>query len=697
MTTIKNKIFKIFFIIYSILVVFFNSTITYVHADTGAKPYYETSSIQEDLESLKIDVNKTYDTVTLLYFLEYGYGYDNLYSIYLYTYIPLNQINISSILYSSNKNTLTFGFTNNENDVLRVDYSKLNISTKISTESETDNLWCTYNSNNTAVFVKWKVDLTSNDFALPNCENRYYCVSGIELHEERHATATEFLVGNVYKCYSNENKEHCVDRIPLNSVDVDVYHTFYRTGASEINSSLESGWQNQISSCYFSLPKYIGNVDSSSLSSIKASYIYSFTTPILVLYDNSLYRLLYNYLGKNAEDTENDIYFYSNYIYDENKIGYTGDVIKRFSFDLYYNESEILQNIIGQPTLEGQVNTLSWSTDSKYSFDVLSWLFYDKDLSKYIKNNQISTDYVFNGNNLYNYYENSKNEIWFSSLFESEEIANRLNLLGTKANEEVVLNYGNNNNENLDITKITFANLKTNSNGDFWENLGNTLSTWWALLFNKRAYKIEEICPIEKVDLNDVYALTNEEFSNKYFIDINEINIFKTYCKEQQVLNKEVWLLRYDACDYYSSVVNCSYSYEDLDEGKIINKTNGFIARQSVYLNFDILQFGFEQDGKTYVIPAIHSPENVFNDLTAQQDPLDYEMLDTLKLIVALILGAILVVILWPFISPIISFIISLLFKGFIFLFKLIFSAAKLVFVFPWNIIFKKQKKRKRE
>lgn len=650
-----------------------------VYASETLQHHYETSSVVEDLESLEINTTDSYDTVKLLYFLEYGYGYDGLYSIYLYTYIPLNNTSISNIIYDSSKNAITFGFTDTEEDVLRVDYHKLKISTK-NTESKE---WYFENENKTGVFVKWKVDLSENNFILNESAHRYYCVSGIELQEKRNPTATEFLVGNIYDCYKNEEgKDMVIVSANLPTVSVDTYHTFFRTGSSELDNSLGSGWQDQISSCYFSLPKYIGNVGTSFLSSIKATFDYKYTTPILVLGDDSnattnqwkndnVYTaFLRNSLFQDTCLVGNRLYFYANY----KKNSYIPENSKFYhhehSYDLFYGNERIHFVDFGNETNSSNVS---------YKLNNLGWLFYDENLINYIEDEIVSEDYFFDGDNLLNYYEKYKNDSNINSyLFEqvSDNDNNSYSLAGLKYGKNT-LTYGNSNNENVDISKITFSTLLSNSvGGTFWENLGNALSTWWAELFNKRAYKIEEICPFERVDYTDVYALTDDELSKKYFVDINEITSFRNYCKESLLINKDVWLFRYDASEYYSSTAFCSYT--NAAENPITYNATGFVARQPVYLDFDILQFGFTQEGKEFTIPVEHSPENVFNDLTAQQD-VDYSFLTNFMSYVTLLLFAIAIVVViivfWPF--------FRIVFSGIGLILKIVF---KIVF-FPFRLL----------
>ncbi len=668
-----------------------------VYASEELQHHYETSGVVEDLESFFYnEENKTttfstdveYDTVKLLYFLEYGYGYDDLYSIYIYTYIPLNNYKIDEILFNSNKNTLTFGFTDTSDDILKVDYNKLRIKTKTENKGVNIKSWYQFNKNKTGAFVKWQVELGDYSFLLNDCKERYYCISGIELHEKGKSTATEFLVGSIFKCYKNEDKIDCVDRFDnLPSVNVDVYHTFYRTGVtkdSKLNLNGEgSGWQDQISSCYFSLPKYVGSVDTSSLSSIKAEFDYYYTTPILILPSYSKVYEGFNYWKGKTLLGENEFSFRdtdSNYKNCEDADAFCS--LKEINTYPYF----ISNTSVGKGCIynwyPGVCNEPVWYNAFWYSyqnvvdsvgyvFDNLGWLFKDPNLDKYIekteKGDKINQNYYFSNSNLYTYYERNYKNLSKYSLFDEDGLVYdellqpfdgyqevSLNNLGLKYGETNVHTYAINDDIG-DITKITFDLLPQNNDdgsSSFWKLLGDSLESWWAEKCGERPHDTKTICPIEKVNYSDLNALTDEQVSNKYFVDINEIDSFRKFCEENKILNKETWLFRYDCCKYYSESATC-YLYNSINNST--TKETGFVARESVYLDFDVLEFGFTQkDGNLFKISPTHSPENVFNDLTAQQD-VDYsfltEFLSYIMLLLLAVALVVLVIVCWPVIS----------------------------------------------
>ena len=73
-------------------------------------------------------------------------------------------------------------------------------------------------------------------------------------------------------------------------------------------------------------------------------------------------------------------------------------------------------------------------------------------------------------------------------------------------------------------------------------------------------------------------------------------------------MNKETWILRYDVCEYYGTMLNSADRHV-------------FAAQESVYLDFDILSFRFAQGNSKYTVANIMSPGDVFNDITGAKRP----------------------------------------------------------------------------
>lgn len=107
----------------------------------------------------------------------------------------------------------------------------------------------------------------------------------------------------------------------------------------------------------------------------------------------------------------------------------------------------------------------------------------------------------------------------------------------------------------------------------------------------------------------------------------------------------------------------------ELNEGFLWSdkKTEGqaYIAQESVFFDFDIIQLTFNKDEVYTVIPVVSSPIDVVNDITPPVN-IDDGM-DWLKIILAVIMLILLIIILWPitpYVVKAIVWIITLPFKA---------------------------------
>ena len=715
---------------------------------------YEDTSIYNDFKEFYNDKFPVVgDEFKFLFLNECFYGYDNLYSLYLYTYLPFS---IDSIKLLSAKNSLTFGFVDNENDVLRADYHKLRIFTNTNSILGDSSL----NSNNyignklitpyimetedgKGLFVKWKVDLSNNNFIPNNLSVRFYCVSGIESHEDGKPNATEFGVCEVFKCYEDDSNVLHIDRSGLTGLSVDFFHTFYRSGANTFDKSTESGWQDQISSCYFSLPKNIGEVGKSNLCSVKTGFNYAFTTPILILPYEDDYNLALKNLFCDVTEKEEIFSFYSGFYNYINLASLGPD-----GFDIFYNwqmasntskysDLKVSYKGIKTPTVSSGIECRwNYSYDNGYKY--LGWVFYDENLKNYINKDKgvikdsykndykVSEDYRYSKENLEEHYKKyaelveNNVENYRESLFDilgekdlgvdingttylgttTDEIYHHsLNYLGYKMgfgdeNKNIIV-FGEYGGKDEDVTQnileLTFSNLYQNIQDkvNFWTNV----QTWWKSLSGVENSHFQTLNPLQKISIYDVNSLDVEQFSNRYLVDKSEVGTIKKYCQDEYSNNRDVWLLRYDCCEYYSAPAIYGTKENVFTNG--LNQTCvdydkcGYVARQPMYFDWDVLSFGFNQDGISVTIPVIHSSKNIIHDITAQED-LDttlFEFFDGLATVLLIMFALIILIIVFPplkFVFKGIFTVIKLLFKVIWSIFKTIFK----ILFYPIKLIF---------
>ena len=543
-------------------------------------PYdYETSSVMDDLNGGNKKLNDylfnifkdsvdniesgNFDFVQdiwVISFIENGYGTDK-FGIYLYVYNPNNL----DILTDSSKNKVQFAACNSETAVFSSDYVKYNVVLLDKTENNK--------------YMKFKVD----GFLPLQSSERYYAVSGIELHINGNANATEYPIGSVYHCSTRDGQTN-IYRDTLSTVQVDCTHVYYRTDDSEKGD----GWSNQLSACYFSLPKEysFGNNPYGTLSEIKADFDLYYTKPILLLNNQAVYNDFYSACGINVSS----LIFQNSQFYE--------NLAFRSTSEIDYYVSVMGAGYIGHRTRPIGFNFEDDNFNAYlYLIDSLNWVLCDTTADF---DNEY---YYFPSENLLTYYRDMNNRglQFFEdyTYFDEHDIS----LCG--------FNYGHNTHtysvsKNPEEGAVLGYELTFDKQG-FWESIceffgGNAVQTTTG------------IAPLVRVEYADL-SLSDDVFSEKYLVAIQQVQGLKNKLLSAGT-SQEVWLFRYDCSEYYGAKA------EVYDKNISNNVYDGLVCQEPVYLDWDILSFKFEQDyfkdgtiTKT-TVPVNHSPENVFMDLT---------------------------------------------------------------------------------
>lgn len=530
----------------------------------------------DNLDSIRHG-NYTYgQDLYVISFIENGYGTSN-FGIYLYVYNPKDLI-----LTISSSNKVQFSFSGSENDVFRSQYSKYNVDFVNKTENN--------------FYWKFKV----RDFTPQNYSKRYYAVSGIELLTSLSLDTTEYAVGSVYFCKTQDGKT-TVSRKPLSTIDVDCTHVFYRTDDSEKGK----GWSNQLSACYFALPKEysFGNNPFGSLTEVLAEFNLRYTTPILLLNNRSVYNDFYKARGVPVSNAGFQ-HFFGNLCFGSLDYSYPSflgsDSAYYYAYGYNLPSLEIVLDFFG-------FHTCGYFTE--YNINTLNWVFCDEGADF------DNEDYYFPTENLLTYYRDMNNRglQFFEdyTYFDEHDIS----LCG--------FNYGYNQ-HTYSISQepeqgAVLGYELTFDNHGFWESIAEFFG------FNQ-TQTVTGIAPLVRVEYYDVVgrnALTEDAFSEKHLVAKHQVRDLQDKvrnCGNEQ----EVWLFRYDCSEYYGAKA------EVYDQNISNDKYDGLVCQEPVYLSWDILSFTFEQkeiDTETQttkivktIVPVNHSPEDVFSDLTRSKN-----------------------------------------------------------------------------
>lgn len=166
------------------------------------------------------------------------------------------------------------------------------------------------------------------------------------------------------------------------------------------------------------------------------------------------------------------------------------------------------------------------------------------------------------------------------------------------------------------------------------------------------------VAPIQILKASDLTG-TNAEIAERLLVNVNDVDAIKAEYNNAVTVSgtndeeKVVVLFRFATSDYYSEAVdiiepNAGFLWSDKHyEGE------AYIAQESVFFDFDIIQLTFNKDGEYTVIPVVSSPIDIVNDITPPVNMPDE--VDWWKIALALILVVLLLVLLAPVLPYIIQ------------------------------------------
>ena len=543
---------------------------------------FEKTNVLDDLKSskefnvLNYPFSTIEDKVEIINFVEYCYSYkvnmqDN-YGLYIYIYNPTGKV----IDESSKANTVQMAI-DYDNGEKPINYQKFNL--KFCSKSE--------ESNYKNLFYKFKVeDKKVNGktfFDRVNSNARRYDISGIELIEKGSNLPKEYGVGGTYfftgyakgygpeanaesslTCYVNE----------LETIQLEVHNTYYRTGEYETN------YRHDLTSVYFAVPNRFFE-EYGKLQKIKAEWYEYVTTPICVTSNNKVYEMLYPYLGQNTyESVGNNLQLYTGY---QELVGSSGHYDK---YDWAYN--------------------CNYTTAINKPCDKISYLFSTNgaSISNYVLSSERIKEYVESyGTEFADGFIDVPGKKISQDLFET-----------TLTEERTAVSYVD---EDIHHKLVEFDADNTFD----MLNYDETHSGWqkfFAGIFGLTPSDIDQsykgISPIRIVTEEDVQK---DNLSSTLLIDgaDEKTKEFKAFYETAKEEKSTVVLFRFAQTDY----MNLPVMAYDKSAGKNLSGQYGkdtYIVKESVFMNFDIIQLTFNKEGVYTVIPVVNNPIDIYNDIT---------------------------------------------------------------------------------
>lgn len=194
-------------------------------------------------------------------------------------------------------------------------------------------------------------------------------------------------------------------------------------------------------------------------------------------------------------------------------------------------------------------------------------------------------------------------------------------------------------------------------NPSFWDNWINW-GLWDAVFGNIPDEQGRTVSPIYVVKSGDL-AGSDDDISQRLLLNSSDVKTFKNYYNNAVDNGNVVVLFRFATSDYYSSPVDII----ELGKGFMWSDkhTSGQVYRawESVFLDFDIIQLTFNNDGTYKVIPAVSNPMDIVNSVTPP-----VEMDDDInwwQILFSVVCFVLLLLILYPLLPIVVSVVFSLL------------------------------------
>ena len=583
--------------------------------------------------------------VQVISLIEYCYSYkanqrDN-YGLYIYVYNPKG-LNLSTDS-KRNKIQMAVSYDAEGNPD---DYEKFSLEYCSKVESgDYKNLFYKYK------VIDRKVDGKTFDQRV-NSNERRYDISGIELAVHGSGTATEYHVGTTYRFTGyaagygpngNTQSTLACEIEKLETISLSVKHTFYRSETS----TLGAGHQNQLDTVYFTVPmSYIEEYG--KLQRIKAEWYEYKTKDILVTSNAAFYNAAKAYIGVPLANAPNK---YGQYPYQED-IGYSVGIDAGKSGDMY-------------------VAKWGWNLGEGYFHvptNVLYYMFYVSDIEEYDPYSKKVISGGVESNVLYEYirnyaktFENGrlpiKNGTISADLFESDIDENRK---VDNENGKIQMGYSYYDfDADLDLQVLSSWSENDPSFWDNWLNFG--LGAAFAGGPNEAS---RVVAPIQILEADDLEG-TNATISKRLLVNKDDVNdLYNTYTEATE--NDEVVVLfRFAASDYYSetaTIIEPGAGFLGSDK-KYENQA--YVASESVFFDFDIIQLTFNKEGIYTVIPVVADPIDAIGGITPPVDlPGELEWYQVIFALAMIILLILVLAPLWPYILKAILWVYDYIAKG---------------------------------
>ena len=207
------------------------------------------------------------------------------------------------------------------------------------------------------------------------------------------------------------------------------------------------------------------------------------------------------------------------------------------------------------------------------------------------------------------------------------------------------------------------ADLDMNS----WQSWEDTQTGFWADLFrwldDDPIEEGRDVAPIMVVDSSVLSGMTTSELANELYMQESDVVRLKADYAEALLKDETIVLFRFAVTDYEAAPVTLRQYDVGLANSDKVIEDEAYVARQTLFLNFDVISLTFQGDGEYTVIPVVADPIDIVDDVTppSEQPGMSSDETNMLQKIIMLILVIIALIVLMPLIIVLLSLIIKLL------------------------------------
>ena len=149
----------------------------------------------------------------------------------------------------------------------------------------------------------------------------------------------------------------------------------------------------------------------------------------------------------------------------------------------------------------------------------------------------------------------------------------------------------------------------------WWDNW-NEFGFWESLFGNIPEEAGRSFAPIY-IPKEEDFAGTAEEIADRLMCQVSDVERLRAaYETEDEVLV----LFRFATSDYYAEEADLiDYSQSSFGNARI-RQGEAYIAQESVFLNFDVIQLTFNDSGDMTIIPVVANPIDIIDPITPPPD-----------------------------------------------------------------------------